>query len=735
MAQNDFRIVGAGTTYLSPTDFLIQVDTSAGAVTIILPKIATIFASYTTIFQYMGIRVVDVSDNASVNNITIQAFETNVVNNSQSVILNTNGAGGIFTLIGNNEWSYNANSTSGGGGGANTPIDVTYAQLYANIQNSELIAGQNYRLTDYQSTNILNGSVQARQYLNGNITPTDPNYNPVELYTSPTIENLVFQAISSNEINPQVVSQEFPYDVILYLPSVNTIISQIDIYNGATLNLNSGTLNVSGFDLQFNGTNCYITLPTETPVVFGYFVQINMDFNPTDNLNEQFLNPQPNITLTPNISDGSIPSNIDISSDGLTITFLDLTATDYANYVVDSLVVVIGYVIGNQKGLITSRKFVIGENLETNLNIDCDFDWRSQKYRRFEIDLSAINSNLGLGKYGIGDNPNILGTNYPTTGNYIDAYTISNKYEKYAFNVVIKGNYLLYVDNNVFRTNPQNVFLNGCRNNSIGSATNVSFNFCDDNIIDSIENITTELINFNSNVVWSISRCQINEKFDSNNLLDIISDCVIDYNCNNNLFNTMSNVSLPTETNNNIFNGYYNDCIITRYCENNNFQNGSIFNNNKFTDLVNNVPTKPIDWQNNNGFGLIDDVDVTEMSANNITGILTELVGENFDNNIVTYEVSSITFSQIIENNFYALFNLNTLVLMTRNTFNSQIDNCIFATNFQKNIFNDNTSGIDYSLATHIYQTYLCSIFLGSDFDTYLQYFDGTNMQYVSPNS
>ena len=111
--SNSFRLVGAGKTFISPTDFIVQVDTSAGAVTLVLPKISTILDSYTTIYQYVGIRVVDISNNASVNNITIEGFETNVVNSASSVVLNTNGAGGMIYLIGESQWSFQQNATGG----------------------------------------------------------------------------------------------------------------------------------------------------------------------------------------------------------------------------------------------------------------------------------------------------------------------------------------------------------------------------------------------------------------------------------------------------------------------------------------------------------------------------------------------------------------------------------------------------------------------------------------------
>jgi hypothetical protein len=114
---NSFRLVGAGTTFLSPTDFIVQVDTSAGAVTLILPKIDTILSTYATIQQFIGVRFVDISNNASVNNITIAGFETNTINGDRSIVLNTDGVGGMISLIGTSQWNFVQNSVGGNGGG------------------------------------------------------------------------------------------------------------------------------------------------------------------------------------------------------------------------------------------------------------------------------------------------------------------------------------------------------------------------------------------------------------------------------------------------------------------------------------------------------------------------------------------------------------------------------------------------------------------------------------------
>lgn len=108
--SNSFRQVGAGKNFLSPTDFIIQVDTSAGAVTLVLPKIATILSTYITIQQFIGVRFVDISNNASVNNITIEGFETDLINSNSTIVLNTNGVGGFLTLLGAGQWSFQQNS-------------------------------------------------------------------------------------------------------------------------------------------------------------------------------------------------------------------------------------------------------------------------------------------------------------------------------------------------------------------------------------------------------------------------------------------------------------------------------------------------------------------------------------------------------------------------------------------------------------------------------------------------
>jgi len=116
--SNSFRQISAGKNFIAPTDFILEVNTSLGSVEMVLPKIATILDSYTTIFQYMGIRFVDISNNASVNNITLTGFENDKINGVTNIVLNENGVGGFLTLIGNGQWSFQQSVNSGGGASA-----------------------------------------------------------------------------------------------------------------------------------------------------------------------------------------------------------------------------------------------------------------------------------------------------------------------------------------------------------------------------------------------------------------------------------------------------------------------------------------------------------------------------------------------------------------------------------------------------------------------------------------
>ena len=167
-----FRIVGSGKTFLSPTDFFVQANTNdGGQVEIVLPNSQLIFSdpnNSNTPYNYIGVRFVDISNNASVNNIVIYGFDNDLVNGGQTLTLNTNGAGGIITLIGEGQWSFEQNSISGGGGGTPTLQQVLDF-------NHDLVNGNNFQGTGAGvgniGTNVIAlGTNSARNNTGNNVT-------------------------------------------------------------------------------------------------------------------------------------------------------------------------------------------------------------------------------------------------------------------------------------------------------------------------------------------------------------------------------------------------------------------------------------------------------------------------------------------------------------------------------------------------------------------------------------
>ena len=141
-------------------------------------------------------------------------------------------------------------------------LDITYADLYNKTVNSQLTPGQWYRVTDYKSVNFLNGWNTANS-----ISSTFPGFNPKEIHIG-DVEQILVQAISTYEISETAYSQSFQGDVIQYQPYTNKIGLELQIHNGYTLPDSSV---VSGFDLQWDGTNVYFNMPTGYPALFGHY--------------------------------------------------------------------------------------------------------------------------------------------------------------------------------------------------------------------------------------------------------------------------------------------------------------------------------------------------------------------------------------------------------------------------------------------------------------------------------
>lgn len=175
--QNTSRTITGLINPIFTSDVLIYCDTSAGAVALELLEIPSDFWN-TTYKLY----VIDISNNASVNNITINAPVGFQVNNASNFVINSNGGICLIRIVSNTDYSVECNYGAGGLAVLNegvllTPnatsmdfvgsyvnatnvgsavsvliqpniISLTYAQLLTNINNSTLVAGQMYSITN-----------------------------------------------------------------------------------------------------------------------------------------------------------------------------------------------------------------------------------------------------------------------------------------------------------------------------------------------------------------------------------------------------------------------------------------------------------------------------------------------------------------------------------------------------------------------------------------------------------
>jgi hypothetical protein len=108
------RTVGAGKTFLSPTEYIIYCNTNDnGVVNVVLPKISELIKQYfftgNTIFQ--GIRIQDIGNNASNNKIIVECMDGDKIGFGTKVEFDTNGIGLIFNFTSPNNWFYTSSSS------------------------------------------------------------------------------------------------------------------------------------------------------------------------------------------------------------------------------------------------------------------------------------------------------------------------------------------------------------------------------------------------------------------------------------------------------------------------------------------------------------------------------------------------------------------------------------------------------------------------------------------------
>lgn len=657
----------------------------------------------------------------------------------------------------------------------------THQELYNLIVKEQLVPGSWYKFP-YRSVNFINGWLNA----DNNTSGIHPSYDPIDIYTGPE-EMLIVQAISTNRIAENAYSEQYPQDIINFNPLVNKLGVSIDVYNGITLP-NSSI--VSGFDLQWDGTNAYFDMPTGYPVLFGQFFYFYCQFDDgmtTYDQDGSFANVSPSI-LSPDYSYYPNPSRIQIVNNGTRVLLLDLTQVDVNNYVSNSLYIDTIREIDNAYGWITRR-------IDTYRNISVPFDFRGRKYRRYETEIfGCINQNGFSWAYSGTGAAGGLDNFYAT----IPVYLVSGTGQGAMFSVDVVAGVVVdvrIVSPGRFYQSGDSVLIAGSSIGGVDGADDIAITI---SIVESeigYYAIGTEITDnylgaFNvPSDVYNDFPCLGND----DNFYDIYWEGIgAPYmygglgSAENNIFSTACNSAK-------IANGFYNNTIgdaininVKYYAYGNiilnfinlevgscNYNTARIISNSRVLKTFEvNVITGSFKYNNidqsssNRIVGDIQYNNIVSMSSNSIfnnfelntieNGFSNNAIGMNFKNNVIGNDFASNRIQNDFASNSIRNYFVNNLIRdgfgfggfaergntignrFTMNTIGEYFYDNVVADSFSANKTNDYfqlnnikanyVSGIDFLTATHVYGSYNCDIFKRNDNSLRLSFVDNTDV-------
>lgn len=266
--------------------------------------------------------------------------------------------------------------------------------------------------------------------------------------------------------------------------------------------------------------------------------------------------------------------------------------------------------------------------------------------------------------------------------------------------------------------------------NTITTIGNFYYNtirYAESNIIEGLQFNNNTIETFNQNALTSTSSFEqntIDVAFNSNTITTQFSNNSIGSNFSGNTINAeFLRNTINEEAIGNTFTNRFNDnqCgskfngnVLTGFFELNIF--GNQFNGNQITcnNFSNNI------WI---GSGI-----QANLFTNNASNISNNFISASFQNNQFS--------GSLMEYNLISGFTLNSNLFQGTIYNNNIVGGMLSCTTaigstFQKNSINDLCSGIDFSLASHVYQTYNCTIQEGNLNNTLLSYLDEGTLTYV----
>ncbi len=353
-------------------------------------------------------------------------------------------------------------------------------------------------------------------------------------------------------------------------------------------------------------------------------------------------------------------------------------------------------------------------------NIPNDNSYRNLK--TFQTDLELIqNQNTTTRNNYIGNHSdfhiadNLSSSEFLLSNNVFGLYSYSNKLGDRCFN---NHTYNWFNRNTISGTFQRNIIKRGFYSNIIGE-------YFTENIINSYfwsNEIGDEF--YGNECGYEFHDNIINNYFDNNYIIRAFYNNTIDTNFyNNKIHYDFYNNTLDNNFNSNTtrFNFYGNTIGIQ-------FENNTLGNGVNILNFYDNVlghrckgclmlgnfygNTIGVDFYSN-----VMEGDFIFNSINNFN--IFNNFGSNFNSNIL--------YNNNYSNHIGENFNNNKI-------YNNFINNTII-NNFQYNLINTSISSVDFTSATHVYQIYSCEIFLASNSNQYLNYFDGQDKLYVSINA
>jgi hypothetical protein len=404
-----------------------------------------------------------------------------------------------------------------------------------------------------------------------------------------------------------------------------------------------------------------------------------------------------------NTIDGTITHNIDTSTEDDLDTISNLTGVTQIHYLLFALAggvkstnTQIQNVVNSYLSLIDSSDI---NNTLSNLNINFtgvtsnlpanQVSYKSLNFKQSNItgDTENYQEHLTFGSLGQCAN------NY--IGNYANLYSIDS-------NPFILSNNVFYGTSEYLN----NTFGDACFNNTFDDD-------CTENIIGNYfyNNLTDD--DFDQNIIGNY--------FYNNYITANFQRNEINYNFYDNT------ITIGSFYRNNIGNDFSNNIITGGDFQNN--QIGNQFNNNKLDNDF---------YKNTIGNGYNDNRTFGSNQGNKIgNGFNNNQLYSNYEDNVIGDYFGNNTIGDSINLGSYNFYKNNIAFSFSNNTIQGDFRYNQIANDFSTNSINNSTfqlnevkfglNSVDFSLSTHVYANYNCTIFLRSDAQPRLSYYDSTD--------